>query len=320
MASLKPCLLERITQTKVWGGTGLTELFGIRGEGPEPVGETWELFDRPDGCSKIRGGGTVREWMESDAKALLGERVKPGFGGYFPLLFKFLDAQQPLSVQVHPDDAQAAAENDSGKSEAWLVLKAAPDAQIIRGFQPGVTREQFAANASTEAIEPLLYSFVPKVDDVINVPANTVHAVGAGCVIFEVQQNSDITYRIYDWGRKRKMHLEQAMRVSRIDDGSVQPTVTKVPLPDGSVQLIKTPYFRIRRHKVQRPLTVPTQGAFLVVTVLGGRGTLGWRSGGDDAPLPLGPGDCALVPACTAEIYLSPIGSLDVALTDPGLD
>mgnify|MGYP003346791481 FL=1 len=88
MASLKPCLLERITQTKVWGGTGLTELFGIRGEGPEPVGETWELFDRPDGCSRIRGGGTVREWMESDAKALLGERVKPGFGGYFPLLFK----------------------------------------------------------------------------------------------------------------------------------------------------------------------------------------------------------------------------------------
>lgn len=319
MSVLKPLFLERIAQAKVWGGSGLNELFGICSDA-EPIGETWELFDRADGCSSFRGGGTLREVMQRDPVALLGERVQPGFGGYFPLLFKFLDAQKPLSVQVHPNDAQAKAENDSGKSEAWLVLKAAPDAQIIRGFKPGVTREQFVAVASTEAIESLLYSFVPKVGDVIDVPANTVHAVGAGCVIFEVQQNSDITYRIYDWGRKRRMHLEQAMRVSRIEDGSRQPTVPSFALPDSTTQLIKTPHFRLRRVALLRPLTLPTRGAFLVVTVLGGTGTLGSSANGTDAPLQLSPGDCVLIPACIAEIYLSPIGNLDVALTDPGLD
>jgi mannose-6-phosphate isomerase len=318
MPPVKPCLLERTVQARIWGGHGLRDLFGIGSDDGSPIGETWELFDRPGSSSRIRGGGTLAELMRKDARAVLGARTRPGHGGHFPLVFKFLDAQTALSVQVHPDDAQAAAEHDGGKSEAWLVLRSSPGARVVRGFKPGVTREQFTGAVGKAAIEPLLFSFRPDVGDLIHVPANTVHAVGGGAVIFEVQQNSDITYRIWDWGRERRLHLDRAVAVARVEDGSRQPTVPPRPLPDGSTLLVQTAFFRVRRLQGSRPVALPTGGAFAVVTVLGGRGRLKWHGDAGES-LPLRPGDCALVPACIAELSLSPEGSLDVALTDPGL-
>ena len=320
MPPLKPCLMERVVLPKVWGGHGVEELFGIRSDDGGPIGETWELFDRPERSSAIRGGGTLRELMQRDARELLGPRTGTAPGGRFPLLFKFLDAEELLSVQVHPDDRQAAAdgEGDGGKSEAWVVLRSSPSAMIVRGFRPGVRKEQVAAAGPTRAIEELLFSFRPAEGDVIWVPANTVHAVGSGVVIFEVQQNSDLTWRIYDWGRNRRLHVDKALAVARIEDGSRQPTVAPRPLADGGQLLVQTPQFRLRRYRLTRPVTMPTGRAFLVATVLGGRGMLGWHSRGEDQPLRLSPGDCALVPACVPEVFFSPIGHLDLALTDPG--
>jgi mannose-6-phosphate isomerase len=317
MPQPKPVLVERSIQTKVWGGQSLRDLFGIDGGNGQPIGETWELFDRPEGSSSFVGGGTLRQLMDQDRRALLG-RAAPGFGGRFPLLFKFLDAQDSLSVQVHPGDELASVHGDGGKTEAWVVLRTAPDARIVRGFRPGVTRARFEAAARGQDLEQLLWSFRPEVGDVIHVPAGTVHAVGPGAVIFEVQQNSDITWRIWDWGRGRPLHVEQALAAARIDDGSQQPTVAPRPLRDGGSLLLQTPYFRLRRYALRQKAAMATDGAFLVVTVLGGRGTLGWQSGGQDEPLRLVPGACALVPACTGEVFLSPIGSLDVVVTDPG--
>lgn len=318
MPPLKPCLIERMIQPKVWGGHTLREMFGITSPAGEPIGETWELYDRPDGSSPLRGGGgTVRDLMQESARELLGDGVAAAYGNRFPLLFKFLDAQTSLSVQVHPDDAQAAAVGDGGKTEAWIVLRTADGARIVRGFKPGVTRQQFAELARSPEIESLLYQFRPEIGDCIHVPAGTVHAIGPGAVIFEVQQNSDITYRIYDWGRNRTLHLEEALAVARITDGSADPVVPPQPLADGGTLLLQNPYFRLRRYAVTWPLSLTTGGAFLVVTVVGGRGTLGWHSGGEDRPLRLVAGDCVLVPACVGEVFLSPIGGLDVIVTDP---
>ncbi len=315
--ALKPVLLDRLVQSKIWGGHHLGAMFDIHSNDGEPVGETWELFDRPEDGSKLRSGGTLRELMVADQRGLLGRDVRPAFGDRFPLLFKFLDAQTSLSVQVHPDDAAAHVHGDGGKTEAWLVLQTLPHARIVRGFQPSVTREQFEALAREPELEQLLYQFTPKVGDCIYVPAGTVHAIGPGAVIFEVQQNSDITWRLYDWGRNRTLHLDQGIPASRVTDGSLDPTVKARSLPDGGTLLTSNPFFRMRRYSLTQKLEAETKGAFLVVTVLGGHGTLGWHSGGADLPIRLQPGDCVLVPAATPSVYLSPIGGLDVVLTDP---
>lgn len=318
MSKPKPCLLERIVQSKVWGGRSLQQLFGIASPDGEPVGETWELFDRPEGSSGLQGGGTLRDLMAEHAEEVLGRGVRAGHGGRFPLLFKFLDAQTPLSVQVHPDDEMAAPLDDGGKTEAWLVLGVSDDARIIRGFRPGVTVDQLAAAVRSPEVESLLHAFTPEVGDCIYVPPGTVHAIGPGVVIFEVQQNSDITWRLYDWGRNRTLHVDQGLAAAHVTDGTRDQTVPPRRLRDGGTMLVETPFFRMRRYRLGKKTTMPTDGAFLVVTVLGGRGVLGWHSGGDDAPLRLQPGDCALVPACCKEVFLSPIGDIDVVVTDPG--
>ena len=323
MPSLKPMLFDRKLLPKVWGGRALEQVMGMPLPAGEAIGETWELFDRPDGSSRIRGaGGTLADVMRTNAEELLGRGVAVGHGGRFPLLLKFIDARDALSVQVHPDDEQARAESDSGKDEAWLVLHAGPDARMIRGFRPGVQREQFSAVAHTQAVESLLWSFRPEVGDCVHVPPGTVHAIGPDVVVFEVQQNSDVTYRLYDWGRPREVHVQKALAVTAIDDqhsAAARPITVPRTLDDGGVELIASRHFRLRRYQLQRPFTLLLNGTFATVTVLAGRGMLGWRSGGNDAPLPLAPGDTVLVPACMERVFLSPIGRLDLAVAGPGI-
>jgi mannose-6-phosphate isomerase len=322
MLPLKPFLLERKLLPKVWGGRALEPVLGVSLPAGEAIGETWELFDRPEGSSRLRGSErTLADVLRDDGERLLGRSVARGHGGRFPLLLKFIDAREALSVQVHPDDEQARSENDSGKDEAWLVLHAGPQARIIRGLRPGVDAAQFRAAAHTPAVESMLWSFAPQPGDVIHVPPGTVHAIGPDVVVFELQQNSDVTYRLYDWGRPREVHVQKALAVARADSGGValaeRPVVAPQPLPGGGVQLLATPHFRLRRYDLQRPFTLTTEGAFLVVTVLAGRGIVGWRSGDSDPPLPLAAGDTVLVPACVESVYLSPIGRLDVVVSDP---
>jgi mannose-6-phosphate isomerase len=319
MPVLKPCLLDRRILPKIWGGDALHRLYGIGGTGNGGIGETWELYDRPDGSSQLRGSAaTLRQWMEQDARALLGAGVEPGFGGRFPLLLKYIDARDGLSLQVHPDDAQAAKAGDGGKSEAWVVLDVGPKARIVRGCKPGVDRAQFARVAATAAVETLVATYTPQVGDCIHIPPGTVHAVGPDVVLFEVQQNSDITWRIYDWGRGRELHLEQALAAVRIDEQS-PPTVAPRPLPDGGELVLQVPQFRVRRYRLRDRRVLETNGTFVAVSAIEGRGVLGWHSGGADQPLYLQPGDTALVPACVPEIFLSPIGALQVLLSDPGV-
>ncbi|MBL9080148.1 MAG: class I mannose-6-phosphate isomerase [Planctomycetes bacterium] len=322
MPSLKPFLLERKLLPKVWGGRALEAALGLRLPAGEAIGETWELFDRPEGSSNLRGEQrTLAAVLQQHGDDLLGRGTARGHGGRFPLLLKFIDAREALSVQVHPDDAQAAGEGDSGKDEAWLVLHAGPQARIIRGLRPGVDAAAFRQHAHTAAVEGMLWAFAPRPGDVVHIPPGTVHAIGPDVVVFEVQQNSDVTYRLYDWGRPREVHVQKALAVARTEAPAAmadRPVVAPSALPDGGQLLAATPHFRLRRYLPARPLTLATDGAFATLTVLGGRGMLGWRSGGDDVPLPIAAGDTVLVPACVEHVYLSPIGRLDVAVTDPG--
>lgn len=315
---LRPSLLSRKIVAKPWGGRALERVLGLALEPRVQVGETWEVYDRADGSTRMRTDGrTLAEWMAAEPQALLGRGVAATREGRFPLLIKFIDAREALSVQVHPDDTMAAAAGDCGKNEAWVVLDAGADARIIRGVRAGTTREEFAAVAHTAAVEPLLASFRPSPGDAVRVPPGVVHAIGPDVVLYEIQQNSDITYRLYDWGRPRELHIEAGLRAARFDLPQ-ETTVVPSPAGPGCESLFANEHFALHRLEVAEPITVPTEDTYKIATVVRGRGTLGWRSGGQDLPLPLGPGDTVLVPACTGNVFLSPVGGMTVLWAGPG--
>jgi mannose-6-phosphate isomerase len=311
MPALKPCILERKILPKVWGGRALEAVLGLDLPGDEPIGETWELYDRPDGSSKLRHSDlTLRDLMLEDSTGVLGKGVWPTRGGFFPLILKYIDAADRLSVQVHPDNEKAPA-HDGGKSEAWVVLGKSGDARIICGLKPGVTHEQFAAVAHTSEVEDLLHAMEPQVGDGVYVPAGTVHSIGPGVVVFEVQQNSDVTYRLYDWGRDRETHVEAAL-------DCIQAESNPVAQADAGEWVFRNPFFTTRRMTISTPATLGTEGTFKTISVIAGRATLGWHSGGQEPPLVMHRGDTALVPAATEVAYLSPIGELTVLVCGPG--
>lgn len=313
-----PCLLERKLVPKVWGGRALERVLGLALPPGESIGETWELYDRPDGASRVRGSElTVHELLQRFGDDLLGRGVAAAPGGRFPLLLKFIDAREALSVQVHPGEEQARAAGDSAKSEAWVVLEAGPRARIIRGLKAGVTRARFESVAHTARVEDLLHAFTPRAGDAISVPSGTVHAIGPDVVLYEIQQNSALTYRLYDWGRPREVHLREALAAVRYEQPPEE-CVAPEPIPGGGEWLLRTPHFRVRRFPVSGASVLGTEGRVKVLTILAGRGTLGWRSGGRDMPLALGPGDTVLVPAAVGSVFLSPIGAMTILWSEPG--
>lgn len=226
MAIQCPLLLTPIPVTKVWGGTKLREFVRADEEGgpswpDEPVGEVWLACDRDERVSMVASGPfagrSLRGLMLSEREALLGE-AEASADGSFPLLVKLLDAQQNLSVQVHPDPAAAKALGSTPKSECWYVLAAEKGAEVLLGLAPGVDATTFARGATSPDVVDLLQRFRVREGDVIDVPGGTIHSIGAGIAIAEVQNNSDTTYRIYDWdrsglsGEPRDTHLAEALR------------------------------------------------------------------------------------------------------------
>ncbi|MBI5851201.1 MAG: class I mannose-6-phosphate isomerase [Planctomycetes bacterium] len=310
MQPLRPVVLERRLVQKPWGGRALAECPGIPLPAEQMIGESWELYDRPDGSSEIREGGTLHELLAADMRGVLGARVAATRDGRFPLLLKFIDARERLSVQVHPGDEQARKHDDSGKSEGWVVLHAGPRASIVRGFRAGTTRAQVEAAAHAgAAIEGLLHSFTPKVGDVIPVPPGVVHAIGPDVVVFEVQQNSDLTFRFWDWGSGRELHVREALEAVRVGDEG-PPTVVPTPIDARGEWLLRTPQFRVRRLRFDSPATIGTEGSYKVMVVVDGMAAIGWRSGGEHPPIPLRSGETLLVPAAVSAIFVSPIGPM----------
>lgn len=221
LLSLRPGYFERI-----WGGTRLRDTFGLPAPAGKPIGEAWLVSDHESFESEVLNGAwrgrTLHQVLESAPAHLLGSIARPTVHGRFPLLLKILDAADVLSVQVHPDDeaARLLGEPDVGKTEMWHVLDAEPDSTLICGLDPSLTRDGFLAAAAAGTIEQSMRRFPAPPGTTVFVAAGTVHAIGAGILLAEIQQNSDLTYRIHDWNRvdasgtPRTLHLEKAARVT----------------------------------------------------------------------------------------------------------
>lgn len=209
---------------RIWGGDRLATVYAKPIPPGKRIGEAWLISDHPSAVSVVaegpRKGQTIHELIVEDPYAVLGASPKLTPSGRFPLLLKLLDSCDVLSVQVHPDDAIAAelGEDDAGKTEMWYILSADPDSELICGLAPEVNPDQFRAAALSGRIESLLQRLSVASGDSVLVEAGTVHALGKGILLAEIQQNSDLTYRIYDWGRTgvdgkpRALHIEKAVR------------------------------------------------------------------------------------------------------------
>jgi mannose-6-phosphate isomerase len=214
-------------QERIWGGQKLRSLFEKDIPADRPIGEAWLVSDHPGSESVVadgpHAGRSLHDLVEENPEALLGSRAQRTPHGRFPLLLKILDAREILSVQVHPDDetARRLNEPDVGKTEMWHVLQSDPYSELICGLDPSVTREEFEGVADSPEVAELMVRFAAPEGTNVFVPAGTVHAIGGGIVLAEIQQNSDITYRLYDWGRlqadgkPRTLHLQKAMESIR---------------------------------------------------------------------------------------------------------
>ena len=227
-----PLRFRPLIKRTLWGGRKLGERLGKPiGEGTD-YAESWEVVDHGEDQSVVDGGVfdgmTLAALMDQFGDALLG----PGLARHsFPLLLKYLDCNRVLSVQVHPNDAQGSRLDppDLGKTEAWYVVEAEEDAVIFAGLQEGVGREEFRAAIDSGHCEQVLHQFKPRAGDVVFIPAGTVHALGAGLVIAEIQQSSDTTFRLFDWnrvdaeGNARPLHLDQGLEVTDYVSGPIHP-------------------------------------------------------------------------------------------------
>ena len=316
-SDLYPLELGRFLSPRLWGGERLISFLGLsEPEGDEPLGESWQIYGGNRVLSGTHQGKTLGEVSAELGAALIGTVALERYGDSFPLLAKFIDAADKLSIQVHPDDAYAHEhERESGfhgKSEAWLILEASPEAGIIWGFKDALTPEEVKAAAQEERLEPQL-NFVPvKAGDVVYNPAGTVHAIGAGIFLFEIQQASDLTYRLYDYGRKdssgnpRDLHLDKALEVADLTPGE-HARVTPKPLGGGKTELLNTEFFAFERWEVLGDLkeaTEPTSAELL--TALSGELTL--RAGNTE--LTLAQGQSCVLPAALGAYTLSGEGVL----------
>jgi mannose-6-phosphate isomerase len=273
--------------------------------------ESWELVDHGLDQSVVEAGplsGTsLHNIVVELGPALLGQHAPQP---HFPLLFKFLDAQNHLSVQVHPNDQQAAQLDppDRGKTEAWIVMHAEPGSRIYAGLRPGVTRDVLEEAISAGTAADCLHCVEPSAGDCLFIPAGTVHAIGAGLVIAEIQQSSDTTYRLFDWnrvgpdGQPRQLHVQQSLEVIDFDRGPVDPQQEQ-PSGRGFVhRLIACEKFVVDRWRISSPksvggdnrchLIVPLEGALCVER--------------DASATPLTPGQTVLLPAAAGTLRIEP--------------
>lgn len=306
--SLYPLLLEPALHTKVWGGRKLADHLGKTLPTDEPYGESWELHDTSTVRNGPLAGATVGGLIERYGRDLIGDN-DPSEG--LPLLAKLIDADQWLSVQVHPNDAQAAVLEGQprGKTEAWYVLAADPDAQLIIGVTPGTDRDAMAAAIHDKALEAMLVYQPVQAGDVLFIPAGTVHALGPGVMIYEIQQSSNTTYRLYDWnrvgldGKPRELHIEKGVQVSNVES---LPAVSHVG--NGSiVPVVSSPYFTTVLHRLAgQTESLKSAGYFHALTCI--QGTAVVSAGDDRVEMPLGA--TIMIPASLGDYTLSGTGEV----------
>lgn len=280
-------MLERRLDSRIWGGDTLGPWLGLR-DAPPKLAESWQVYEHNRIADGPLAGQTLAEVVTQHGAALVGTRSFERYGAEFPLLAKFIDAADNLSVQVHPDDEYAhrveAATGFHGKTEAWYILRATPGAEVIHGLVQPTDRATFAGAVREGTLLDLLRRVPVAAGATIFVPAGTVHAINAGIMLFEIQQKSDLTYRVYDYdrrddqGRPRELHLERALDV--IEYGAPPPDVTPQPLGEGRTLLVACAYFTMERWELAAATQAATEPtSFEILTVIEGQADLAWADG-----------------------------------------
>lgn len=325
---LYPLRFEPMFQYRLWGGRELGDFMGAELPGTDPIGEAWILSDRADHASRIENGAlagkTLSEVMRERKEEILGGEA--GRFERFPLLLKFLDVERMLSVQVHPDDDQTdlIPEGDTGKTEAWVVLRAKPKARIYAGLRPGTTASDLRS-LTTADVDDRLASFEPQPGQAVKIEAGTVHAMGDGLLVFEVQENSDVTFRLYDWdhvdpktGQRRALQVEQALACIDLAQGPISPVrpAVETPLPTKRETLFDNAHFHLRRIEASEPFDVGAPGEPRVLVQIEGDSALEH----DEVDYPIGRGAVALLPASVGACRFQPSRPctlLEISIPDP---
>jgi mannose-6-phosphate isomerase len=307
MRDLYPLLLQPQFHERVWGARDLAPIYSMEITG-NPVGEAWLTGD---GCRVINGplaGRTLAELTREAGAALLGEAVSDR--SRFPLLIKFLFPKDKLSVQVHPDDEMAAAAGQPcGKTECWYILRAEPGARVGLGLKPGVTKAEVERAIREVRMEQLLNWIDVHAGDMIYVDAGTVHAIGPDAVIVETQQNSDTTYRLYDYGRPRELHIREGLHATREQTHAGKVAAGQPRMESGKTQtnLVTSPCFIVDKFHFSRPWEFRrprhAKKSVWCLVALRGYGTIESAAA---APVTFSGGDILVVPAAVDQFTLKP--------------
>lgn len=308
-----PLLIKPIYKDYLWGGSRIPEIFN-RDLEPGVYAESWEVSDRPEGMSIITNG-KFKDQSLQELIATLGEKLigTASETEVFPLLIKLIDAKQRLSVQVHPNDKQAAKYGGEAKTEMWYVLDAEPESKVFAGLAKGTNKKAFEEALKNEQLEDVLQSIKAVPGECIYIPGGLVHAIGEGCLLLEVQQNSNTTYRVYDWGRvdtnglPRKLHIKDAMQVINWRDKPISNTVPE-QINDSNVnrwwEILNCKFFRMLKADLKETEIIEyDNSSFHVIFTI--KGTLAIEGNGIE--IHATPGVSCLLPAALDKYKLTPL-------------
>lgn len=306
---LYPLKFTPILKEKVWGGNKLTDLLGKKPL--NKTGESWEISSVENNISIVANGylkgRSLDDLLVEFKEQLLGARVYNHFGNNFPLLFKFIDAKEDLSVQLHPDDILAMKYHNSfGKTEMWYIVQAEEEARIILGFQSEMNESKYVEKLSENKITEILHSEKVKAGDSFLIEPGTVHAIGAGVVLAEIQQTSDITYRIYDWdrlgidGKPRELHQELALEA--INFKPLKAKLNYKSIENKVEQLCSSLYFKTNRLLLTKNChrDLSTLDSFAVYMCVDGKATIETSNNSEE----IKKGETLLIPAAITNIEI----------------
>jgi len=312
---MKPIKFEPLLKSILWGGDKIIPFKGLDIKMPT-VGESWEISGVKGNVSIVADGEykgrSLNDLVKELKGKLIGEANYKRFGTEFPLLIKFIDARQPLSIQVHPTDeiAQKQGKGNKGKTEMWYVMESDPDAKLRSGLKTQLTPDEYAAKVEDGTITDALCEFNVKNGDVFFLPAGRIHSIGAGCFIAEIQQTSDVTYRIYDFKRKdkngneRELHTELAKEAINF---TVYPEYKTLytPKKDEPVELVTCNYFTTSVYDLTEPMTTDYSelDSFVIYICLEGTANICNEEGEETT---IKAGETILIPASTQEVYIKP--------------
>lgn len=320
MPGLYPLKFETIFKDKIWGGQKIRTILNKDFGDLPNCGETWEISGVPGNISIVKEGRLrgrdLKSLLAEYRGALVGERVYEKYGDEFPLLVKFIDANDDLSVQVHPDDELAARRHNSfGKTEMWYIFQADEDATLNSGFNRPLTKGQYLKYFEEGRLMEILNIEKVKADDVFFLPAGRVHYIGKGCLLAEIQQSSDVTYRMYDFdrtddhGRKRDLHTEQSIDAIDFTYHDIYKTSYQDKL-NNIVPLVSCQYFTTNKlhYKVQVERDHTSHDSFVIYVCMEGGMNLKY----DREAIKVSKGDAVLIPAEIKNITLQPQGEFKV--------